>query len=319
MFSDAVLRELLAKFAAMIITISEISATDYHHTFVQPRVIYGSLPFTRVNEAKARRIVHAVAHDEAGRAILGLTIGEREEGLFAPFSAPFAMFDYNREHGTEAVFDAVGAFVGKYPGLQLTLPPSIYYPSMNSKLTMSLLSAGARLQFSDWNYHVDLTRPYRESLTSAARNKLSGAMRGGFRLERSTPERAYEIIRKNREFKGYPLRMTMEQVLATVKPAGPVTADFLVLTDGEHDVASAMIYHVTQNIAQVIYWGNTPDGPCRNPMNLLAAEVCSLYAGSGFRLLDLGPSSEGGVPDFGLADFKESVGALCTPRLTFRF
>lgn len=319
MFSDAVLRELLAKFAAMIITISEITATDYQHTFAQPRVIYGSLPFTRVNAARARRIIHAVALDEAGRAILGLTIGEREGGLFAPFSAPFAMFDYNREHSTEAVFEAVAAFVGKYPGLQLTLPPAIYYPSMNSKLTMSLLAAGARLQFTDWNYHIDLTRPYKESLTSAARNKLSGAMRDGFHLEPSTPERAYEVIRKNREYKGYPLRMSLTQVLATVKPSGPVKADFLVLTDGEHDVASAMIYHVAPEIAQVIYWGNTPEGPCRNPMNLLAAEVCMLYAGAGVKLLDLGPSSEGGVPDFGLADFKESVGALCSPRLTFRF
>ncbi len=297
-----------------------MSATEYQRTFQQPQTAFNSVAFSEVNAHKVRRVIYAAAVDESGKGILGLTIGEREDGsLRAPFSAPFIIFDYNRPHLNGTVIAALREFVNKYQGLSLTLPPPFYCPAMNSKLTLSLQYAGAKTEFTDWNYHFDLTQPYLPSLNTESRRKVNVASREGFRLEKSTPERAYEIIRLNREHKGYPLRMTLEQVLATVKPAGPVTADFFVLTDGERDAASAVIYHVAPGIAQLIYWGNVPESPCRFAMNLLAAKLCEHYASAGFHTLDIGPSSEYGEPDQSLADFKESVGAICTPRPTLRF
>lgn len=301
-------------------SIIEMSATDYQRAFPQPRTVFNSVAFSGVNAAKVRRIIYAVAVDESAKPILGLTIGEREDGsLRAPFSAPFIIFDYNRAHRNGTIISALRGFIDKYRGLSLTLPPPFYSPAMNSKLLLALQHAGAKTEFTDWNYHFDLTQPYLPSLTSDSRKKINVASREGFYLERSNPERAYEIIRRNREHKGYPLRMTLEQLLATVQPAGPVRADFFVLTDGTRDAASAVIYHVAPGIAQVIYWGNVPESPCRFAMNLLAAKVCEHYAAARFHIVDLGPSSEYGEPDLSLADFKESVGAICTPRPTLQF
>lgn len=300
--------------------IIEMSAIEYQRIFPQPRTVFNSVAFSEVNAQKVRRIIYAAAVDESEKPILGLTIGEREDGsLRAPFSAPFIIFDYNRAHRNGTIITALREFVGKYRGLSLTLPPPVYCPAMNSKLLLALQHAGAKIEFTDWNYHFDLTQSYLQGLTSDSRKKINVASREGFHLEESTPERAYGIIRQNRQHKGYPLRMTLEQVRATVTPEGPVDADFFVLTDGVRDAASAVVYHVTPDIAQVIYWGNVPESPCRFSMNLLAAKLCEHYTAAGFHILDVGPSSEYGEPDASLADFKESVGAICTPRPTLRF
>lgn len=301
-------------------SIIEMSAIEYQRIFPQPRTVFNSVAFSEVNAQKVRRIIYAAAVDESKKPIIGLTIGEREDGrLRAPFSAPFIIFDYNRPHCNDTIIAALLEFIGKYRGLSLTLPPPVYCPVMNSKLLLALQYVGTKVEFTDWNYHIDLTQPYLQSLTSESRRKINVASREGFHLEESTLEHAYEIILQNRQHKGYPLRMTLEQVRATVTPEGPVDADFFVLTDGVRDAASAVVYHVTADIAQVIYWGNVPESPCRFAMNLLAAKLCEHYASAGFHILDIGPSSEYGEPDVGLADFKESVGAICTPRHTLRF
>lgn len=298
--------------------IREVTAEEYRQLFPRPQVVYNSVEFTALNSAKADRIIRAVAVTDPGRAVVGLTAGERGGELFAPFSAPFASLDFNREHSASTMLEVARAFCAAMPGLHLTLPPAPYCTSMNAKTLMSFLAAGAKQTCLDWNYHIDLTGEYKSKLTSPAKNKLHQAERTGFRLEECEPMRAYDIIRRNRESKGYALRMSAEQVLATTGPRGPVKADFMVLTDGTDDAASAMIYHVAEGIAQVIYWGDVPQSPCRNAMNLLAARVSARYAALGFRTLDIGPSGADGYPNIGLSDFKDSIGCICTPRPTLR-
>lgn len=301
-------------------SIIELTATEYQRIFPQPRTVFNAVAFTAINAQKVHRVIYAAAVDESQKPILGLTIGEREDGsLRAPFSAPFIIFDYNRTHSNGTIMTALREFTERYRGLSITLPPPFYCQAMNAKLLLTLQHVGARVEFTDWNYHIDLSQPYLQGLISESRRKINVASREGFRLEQSTPERAYEIIARNRQHKGYPLRMTLPQVLATVKPAGPITADFFVLTDGVRDAASAVIYHTAPDIVQLIYWGNVPEPPCRFAMNLLAAKLCEHYTSAGIRIFDLGPSSEYGEPDSSLADFKESVGAICTPRPTLRF
>lgn len=299
--------------------IREVTAEEYRQLFPKPQVVYNSVEFTTLNADKADRIVRAVAETDDGRAIVGLTAGERGGELFAPFSAPFASLDFNREHRTSTVLEAAEAFCAAYPGMQLTLPPAPYSTSMNAKTLMAFLAVGAKQICLDWNYHIDLTRSYEILLTSPARKKLHQAERSGFRLEECEPLRAYDIIRRNRESKGYALRMSAEQVLATTRPRGPVKADFMVLTDGGgNDAAAAMVYHVAEGIAQVIYWGDIAQSFCRNAMNLLAARVCARYAALGLRTLDIGPSGADGYPNIGLSDFKDSIGCICTPRPILR-
>lgn len=287
----------------------EVSAKEYQLTFPRPAVVYNSAAFTELNAAKVdciRRII--ICGD---KPLLGITLGEKDGQFRAPFSAPFAMFDFNREHGAAVMLEASAMLREHFPGAMFTLPPAIYAPSMIAKTQLSMLAAGAELHSSEWNYHLDLSQSFEEGMSSAARNKLRQAARLGLTMETCDLPRAYEVIRRNRENRGYDLAMRLEQVAATTGKGGPVRADFFVMTDGTADVAAAIIYRVTPDVAQVIYWG---DDCCPNAVNLLARDVARYYAAAGFRFLDIGPSGADGMPNLGLSDFKDSIGCITTPK-----
>ncbi len=297
----------IANFAAM--KIEEVTAQEYVSVFPHPTVVYNSVGFTALNETKVAQVHRLVI--TANKPLLGLTVGERCCTFSAPFSAPFSCFDFNREHGAGVMIEAASLLRDNFPGLRLTLPPCIYAPSMTSRTLLAFLAAGARLECMDWNYYLDLQADFESGMTSAARNKLRQALRLGLRLVRVDAPRAYEVIRRNRQLKGYDLAMSLEQVLATTSDA--VKADFFVLCADNSDVAAAMVYHAAPQIAQLIYWG---DDACPNAMNLLACEVFLYYKGKGFKMLDIGPSGGKGYPNVGLSDFKDSIGCLTIPKPT---
>lgn len=292
----------------------EVTAKEYQLTFPRPAVVYNSAAFTELNAGKVDRVRRIIICGD--KPLLGITLGEKDGQLRAPFSAPFAMVDFNREIRTEPMLEAAALLRENFAGASLTLPPPFYAPSMNAKTLLALHLSGTATECIDWNFHLDLTVPFGERLDATAAKKLRRAERSNFRLEGCDALRAYKIIRQNRENHGYPLAMSLEQVLATTAIGGPVNAEFFVLTNGAIDAAAAVVYDVAPGIAQVIYWGDVPCEECRHSMNLLAREVAAHYAARGFKILDIGPSSSGGVPSSGLCDFKDSIGCITSTKPT---
>lgn len=297
-----------------MIAIQQVSGHDYRRAFPQPAVIYNSVEFTGLNACRADQIERYAISDESGNPLVGLTIGRVGDCLRAPFSAPFAMLDFNRQHRASTMVEIGHLLRDSLPGLELTLPPAPYHPSMNAKTMMGILAAGGKLLHCDWNYHIDLSRDFEADLSSANRNKLRRAERAGLVLRPAEATEAYEIIRRNREHKGYRLAMTLEQVLQTIQV---VEADFFVLTDADgHPQASAMVYRPTAGIAQLIYWGDLPDAAAHNCMTVLGAHLATHYRAMGLRIFDLGPTGGEGHPNPGLSDFKESLGAITSAKPT---
>ena len=117
---------------------------------------------------------------------------------------------------------------------------------------------------------------------------------------------AYEIIRKNRELRGFPLRMSWEQLKETTKL---IQADFfLVYTKHNEPIASAIIFHVADKIVQIIYWGDIAESPGTKAMNFLAYKIFEYYKNLEIKIVDIGPSTENSIPNPGLCEFKESIG-----------
>jgi lipid II:glycine glycyltransferase (peptidoglycan interpeptide bridge formation enzyme) len=126
--------------------------------------------------------------------------------------------------------------------------------------------------------------------------------------------RAYEVIKTNRESRGYPLRMSLDDVLRTIRI---IDADFFVLTLDGVDVAAAQVFHVADGIAQVVYWGDVPGYGEMRPMNMLSYCLFEHYRNNGIKVLDIGPSTEHGEPNYGLCEFKENLGCEISLKHTF--
>lgn len=302
-------------------TADVVSADAYRRTFLSPAVVYNSVAFSELNALKVAEVRYVV-FSKGGKPRLGLTIGVGADGrMRAPFSAPFACFDFNKEQCVDVIVDAVGLLRCDFAGLVLTLPPTLYAPSMIAKTAIALNHSGARRLYDDWNFHLPLAASggYGSLVDSDTRRVVaSGAATGYGLLEvADDPWRAYAVVAANHEAKGYPMRMTERQVVATAGKGGPVKGRFFVLTNGVEDAAAAIVYDVTPAVSQVIYWGDAPRHGCRYAMNLLAARLYEYYSSRGKSILDIGPSSSEGIPATGLCNFKESIGCIVSSKPTF--
>ena len=305
-------------------TTSEITASEYAGLF-PPAHVYNEASFALLNRTKAPDGVHFLALGDH-KTRFGITLGDRDGKLLSPFSAPFGGFDVKGVQTLQNMAEAV-RLVADYAGshgkrLVVTLPPLIYGETQISKWVNAFISAGFKPTV-DLNYYFPLSRfdNYTGNIDRSARKNLHRAEKEDFafvKLDSSDKDavlRAYNVIRVNREEHGYQLRMSFEQVWETV--TNVVEADFFILRHGNDDVAAAQVYHVADGIAQVIYWGDKRQYSAMRPMNMLAYCVFRHYRDAGFRILDIGPSTEDGIPSFGLCEFKENIG--CSATLKYRF
>ena len=291
----------------------------YHEAFPTARCVYGTAEFTALVAPRAEAVIHAVGSDDGEHPRLGLILGLREGAWMAPFSAPFAELAYRKPQALEHIYDFFTELhhqLGEAP-LRVTLPPAVYDPAMIPKAAGTLANLpGARAAW-DYNYHYPLSRAadFPRWLEAAFRNHYNFASRQGFTLEDTPIARAYAVIAANRAHRGYPLAMSQEQVERTAEVV-PVLA--LTLTSAAGDAASAIVYHTSPAVAQVIYWGDSPEHTHLRPMNILpllvARRVKEVWPQA--ETLDIGPASTLGVPNAGLCRYKEAFGCLPQLKLT---
>ena len=296
--------------------INRVEAEEYKSYFPKNEHIFNSVAFTELNKHKCKSVRYLVFKDKKAR--LGIIAGENDGILLSPFSAPFGGFDAPEMERIE-YYDQAAEQLRDYlrqEGLKMriVLPPSIY-GSFVAKSYSSLMRAGAHIMYTDLNYAYELSRfeEYEDYLERSARKNYHQSLRHDLKfeiLDGNNPTdiaRAYAVIQTNRNAKGFPLRMTLEDVVRT---ASVVSPDFFVLSYQGLDVAAAMVYPVKDGIAQVIYWGDDPAFSELKVMNFLTYKVFAYYYASDLKYLDIGPSTEQGIPNYGLCSFKENIG--CT-------
>ena len=303
--------------------ITELSANEYAGTY-NAKYVYNSVAFNRLNREKAENIKYLSFGDSKPR--FGIILGERDNTLLSPFSAPFGGFTDNGTQRLDFMDEAAGLLTDyartRGKGLVVTPPALVYDHTLMSKWT-NILQRHMKTRFVDLNYHFRLDRidSYDCFMERNARKNLKRAMKEDFRftkLDSSNHDdvaRAYEVIRRNRLERGFPLRMTLEQVWQTVSRV--VSADFFVLEHKGSDVAAAQVFRVAEDMAQVVYWGDIREFSTLRPMNMLTFCVFRHYREAGLRILDIGISTEDGVPNFGLCEFKESIGCEVTLKYSF--
>lgn len=304
-----------------------VGAGPYREWFCScPFHVYGSPDFLELNAHKCEEVRYMLFHDSKVRA--GLAVGLKGHELCSPFSAPFGGWVFPPSTSVKTVYETVDALcqfvLSSGMGMCLTLPPAFYSPDTIGKTVTALMGhPDVEMAHTDVNYHFDLETIGREGyealLQRNAKKNLAHARRCGLTFEQvhgaRGVEEAYRLIAANRHYKGYPLKMSLQDVIDTIHV---VEADFFVVRQKDETVAAAQVFHVLEDVVQVIYWGGHPRHEDVRPVNFLAAELVAFYLARGVRIIDVGPSSEQGIPNFGLCSFKESIGCQASPKHTFR-
>lgn len=302
--------------------IEEVSSQAYRqHVF--PKIIFDTVEFNELNKYKVKKVHYYLFGEK--KKYFALSLGEgNDRDFYNPYSAPFASWVNLRKNWTlEQLEEAVGAFDrfahDHMKCVRFTLPPEFYGSKMIAGLLNILLRYGYSISWQDLNYAIDLhqytEKNYVHQIRQNARKNLRQALSNGLSLvlciDLEMKKEAYRIIAINREERGYPLRMSWDQVRETI---GIVSHEFFLVKYNDISVAAAIVFHVTDEIAQVIYWGNILEYNSLRSINYLAFQLVEFYKAKGFHYLDIGPSSEKGNLNYGLCDFKDGIGCFASSK-----
>lgn len=306
--------------------VREVSAKEYRAVIANPTIIFNSVDFNLLNSDKCEEIKFLLFKDT--KIKMGICGGVREKTFYSPFSAPFGGFSFTNNNIDFDFLDSAIETFEKYlfsAGLQkihLTLPPSIYNDSQISKQINSFFRNSYHIEKIDVNYHFDttfFTDNYISSIKHSARKNLNAALKNDISFSKcESPEeksKAYDIIQINRSSKGFPLRMTKDLVFRT---ENIIPADFFLAEYKNTPIASAIVFHVAKNIVQVVYWGDNPEFSMLKPMNYLSYKIFEFYSNNNITTIDIGPSTENSIPNYGLCSFKESIGCDTTLKFSFK-
>jgi len=304
--------------------IEEVSKEQYFK-IVKHDYIFNAVAFNELNKYKVDELKYLLFNEKRYR--FGLCVGIREGEVSCPFTAPFGSMvaikkPVSVKHYDEAIA-ALDTFMikNKYKSIKFILPPMFYDETGLSIFINILYRKGYSLKNIDLNFHFDLknvsTNKYPEMILNNGRRNLRISLNSNLALKHCDTDeeekKAYKVIAENRESNGYPLRMTFQQVIDTVKIIDHDS--FLVMKDDE-EIAAALVYYVNEDAAQVIYWGDRPGFREFKPINYLAYKLIHYYSEKGMKYLDIGPSTENSIPKFGLCDFKQSIGCDISSKMT---
>lgn len=305
--------------------IIEVDEKGYQEKIKKDFCAFSTVQFQKTNIKKVERVRYFLF--ENGKTYYGICIGEKNRQWISPFSAPFNLFTEIKHTSRISVFQEVirllkeKAVEEKIKKLKFTLPPLFYDFRNIVYWENAFLSNGFKIENYDINYQFDLRRisiDYEKYIARNARKNLHIALKSNLEFCHCETEsgiiEAYKVIAENRLEKGYPLRMSLEQVLKTIEI---VTADFFLVKKDNISIAAAQVFRITPTVAQVIYWGDIRKYTEFKPINFLAYNLIQFYLREGYHYLDIGPSTENSVPNLGLCEFKESIGCDVSPKLTF--
>jgi hypothetical protein len=279
--------------------------------------------FIELNRDKVDRIIRLV--DESGEPVIGLVAGIKDGILKSPFSAPFGGFHFRKENIYISEIDRFLQLLSDYAAfrslsrIEIITPPDLYHMTFNAKLINSLIRHGYYSALPDITNWVDLAlfngvfsqKNSREYFRQAERNNLVFSMAQNDRDR----EGIYKLICENRAKFGRPVYMTLDDILSTglIWPA-----EFFKVESAERQiVASAIFYRSHDDICYAVFWGDNDEGRPLRAMDFLLLNLFAYYKEAGFRYIDLGISTENGIPNEGLLRFKESHEAFSSLRYRF--
>ena len=306
--------------------IIETTSKEYKNILPQPYHFFNSVQFTELNADKCDRVFYLLFKDSKIR--LGLIVGEMGQTAYTPFSAPFGGFsvvkDYIHMNDIDECVNILIQWCKEkcLKGVRITLPPSIYGESFISMQYNSFIRNGFSIENNDLNFSFceqKFNDQYENILWRNARKNLTVAFSYDLKfyhcVNNAEKETAYEIIKKNREARGFPLRMTWSQVFETIKI---IPNDFFLVKDSDSNtIASAIVFHVSIDIVQVVYWGDLAEYSHLKSMNFLSYKLFDYYHNQNVKIVDIGPSTENSTPNYGLCDFKSSIGCDIQSKFTF--
>lgn len=305
--------------------IINVSPEKFNYFFPNDPHHFISEAFAVLNQHKVDHIVRLVENTD--RVAMGLIAGVKDNVLVAPFSAPFGGFHFKHDSVYSSAIDGFIQNLLNYCRaehiiqIKLILPPNLYCQSFNAKVANSLIRHGFEMNTPEITNWVNLEQFDSVYTHNASRTYYNQSVKNNLEFHltdiHSEKEAIYNLIVENRARMGRPIYMTFNDILETAKHFP--TDFFKVINPEGHFVAAAIFYRAHPTISFAVFWGDSQEGRPLRAMDFLIFQLWSYYKKAGYKYIDLGVSTESGVPNEGLLRFKETHECVSSLRLSFNW
>lgn len=299
-----------------------------------PVYFFDTEEFHAYHQKNAKKVFRLIFMDgslAAGFCYIGYT---KDDKLKAPYSAPFSDI-YTIKKSDSLILEKILTCLKRVSDsmdaeIQLTFVPLVYDREYAVK-TGVLLDSGFTLSYAHVSNYLDLEKiESAESFISeqshSFRKNIKRAMKSNLKFsytfdteiydKNSLDIRAYDVIKRNRKEKGFPLAMSFDQI-KQVEDMKSSQVDYFLVSKDETDIAAAIVFKVSEQMVQVVYWGSLEQHSKMRPMEFLAASLIDYYKERGFSFIDIGPSTADDKISHGLLAFKKNIGCETTLKMTF--
>lgn len=308
--------------------VTEVDIELYDSFFSEEASVFLTAHYYLNNTPEMERSAIKCFVGKSDGACIGI-IGLLHNDVFeSPYKAPYGGF---RAEGKPS-FEKVLAFVSHLQELlqllqvkkiYLVQTPMFHASSELSIHAMALRSLGFETVSIELNQHFELegfsqdlsylNALDRKTLRRALKHQLS------FKIVQSREDKLsiYAMLKESRAQRGIPLKMSQEHLMHV---STFVHLDFWAVytTDG-HLCAGGVVAHVKQDMVHVIYWGFAPLHAHLDANRVLSYHIFEHYGSLSKKYVDVGISTDRGVPNPGLIAFKENIGCQSSLRMEWVF
>jgi len=196
---------------------------------------------------------------------------------------------------------------------ELTHYPFFYDSKTSKFVDHSYQSLGFKLIAENVNQHLKIDGvEFKAKLTEAKKNRLSKWYRSGFMACQESVDslaEAYKFILASRERKDYDLSMTFSE-MHSMFISHPDHYFLFTVRHQEKLIAVAISIKVSDDILYTYAYADHKDYLALSPTLLAVEKVYKFGQINEFNFIDLGTSSQNGVLNKGVYQFKKELGAL---------
>lgn len=207
--------------------------------------------------------------------------------------------------------------------ISITCPPFSHDLATSSVMTNVLFRLGFKLSRHELNYQMNVDESaFVDRIDYGNVKRVRKCIRENWFAEQVDPVdylKVYQVIKENRERRGFPLTMSPEQLGEMVKIFPEKMFFFSVYPDKEKSAmaAAAVCIALTRTILYVFYWGDIAGTESYSPIALLASTIYDFCQKQSFKVLDVGTSTVSGEPNYGIVKFKRNLGFSESLKLSF--
>ena len=264
--------------------------------------------------------------DDKENCLARCAIFFKDNQAYSPFRAPFGSIEFSNELTLQQLQYFIAELENFLQAKQIVKFKLVNYPECYtaeraSLLTYCLLKQGYNTTLAELNYHINVTTEIDliSGFHDSEKRRYKKCVEQGFVASVETEKditEAFELIKKARVDKGFPLSMKLEEFAKLFKEF-PKDYFLFSVRDKDKLVAVATGVRISSNVLYYFLPADAAEYKNYSPTVLLIKGMYDFCLQHNIPILDLGIASANAVPNYGLINFKQHLGGIPSLKYTF--